>query len=424
MLEMITGLRMNHAYVRPGGVAQDMPEGGAEQIRAVLDAAAQASSTACRSCSSTTASGRTARAASATSTSPAAWRSASPARCCARPACRTTCASREPYFGYEQFDFDVPTADHVRRLRPLPHPPRGDQPVDADHPTRRSTGSSAGPGHGRRQEDRLAGAARPSAATAMGNSLDHIRHIMGESMEALIHHFKLVTEGFHVPAGQVYSVHRGAARRARRARRERRRHPSLPRALPRPVVQQPAGHGGDVRGRPGGRRHRRRGHRSTPSWVVSTGDASRRREHATATTGRDERERRHGTDGADPRRRGGARGSLPAEPLGAAADAAPRPVGGGHGDPRRHRAVRRRPRPHHRRGGRGRDLLHDVQAPQGRPLPRRRLHQHAVRRARRRRDLGRRCPSASASATTRSPPTARSRSSGSSARPPAPTRRS
>ncbi len=38
----------------------------------------------------------------------------------------------------------------------------------------------------------------------MGNSLDHIRHIMGESMEALIHHFKLVTEGFHVPPGQVY----------------------------------------------------------------------------------------------------------------------------------------------------------------------------------------------------------------------------
>ncbi|HET8602929.1 MAG TPA: NADH dehydrogenase subunit D, partial [Marmoricola sp.] len=38
----------------------------------------------------------------------------------------------------------------------------------------------------------------------MGNSLDHIKHIMGESMEALIHHFKLVTEGFRVPAGQAY----------------------------------------------------------------------------------------------------------------------------------------------------------------------------------------------------------------------------
>ena len=27
---------------------------------------------------------------------------------------------------------------------------------------------------------------------------------MGQSMESLIHHFKLVTEGFRVPPGQVY----------------------------------------------------------------------------------------------------------------------------------------------------------------------------------------------------------------------------
>ncbi|MGH3354454.1 MAG: NADH dehydrogenase subunit D, partial [Nocardioidaceae bacterium] len=29
--------------------------------------------------------------------------------------------------------------------------------------------------------------------------------IMGESMEALIHHFKIVTEGFRVPVGQAYA---------------------------------------------------------------------------------------------------------------------------------------------------------------------------------------------------------------------------
>ena len=40
----------------------------------------------------------------------------------------------------------------------------------------------------------------------MGNSPDHIAHIMSQSMEALIHHFKLVTEGFRVPAGQVYAA--------------------------------------------------------------------------------------------------------------------------------------------------------------------------------------------------------------------------
>ena len=29
---------------------------------------------------------------------------------------------------------------------------------------------------------------------------------MGQSMEALIHHFKLITEGFRVPAGEVYAA--------------------------------------------------------------------------------------------------------------------------------------------------------------------------------------------------------------------------
>ena len=41
-------------------------------------------------------------------------------------------------------------------------------------------------------------------ADGLGNSLEHIHKIMGTSMEALIHHFKLVTEGFRVPPGQVY----------------------------------------------------------------------------------------------------------------------------------------------------------------------------------------------------------------------------
>ena len=38
----------------------------------------------------------------------------------------------------------------------------------------------------------------------LGNSLEHIAKIMGQSMESLIHHFKLVTEGFRVPEGEVY----------------------------------------------------------------------------------------------------------------------------------------------------------------------------------------------------------------------------
>jgi NADH-quinone oxidoreductase subunit D len=37
IFEMITGLRMNHAYIRPGGVAQDLPPGALEAIDSLLD---------------------------------------------------------------------------------------------------------------------------------------------------------------------------------------------------------------------------------------------------------------------------------------------------------------------------------------------------------------------------------------------------
>ena len=33
LFELITGLRMNHAFIRPGGVAQDLPRGALDEIR-------------------------------------------------------------------------------------------------------------------------------------------------------------------------------------------------------------------------------------------------------------------------------------------------------------------------------------------------------------------------------------------------------
>ncbi|CAA9352401.1 MAG: NADH-ubiquinone oxidoreductase chain E, partial [uncultured Nocardioidaceae bacterium] len=70
---------------------------------------------------------------------------------------------------------------------------------------------------------------------------------------------------------------------------------------------------------------------------------------------------------------------LPPGPLRAAADAAPGAERGGPGDRRGHRGVC--PDPRHQRSGGGRSghLLHDVQAPSGRRLLRRRLHQHPLR---------------------------------------------
>ena len=47
LFELITGLRMNHAFIRPGGVAQDLPAGALEAIRDFLRKAPPSWSTTC-----------------------------------------------------------------------------------------------------------------------------------------------------------------------------------------------------------------------------------------------------------------------------------------------------------------------------------------------------------------------------------------
>jgi NADH:ubiquinone oxidoreductase subunit E len=61
------------------------------------------------------------------------------------------------------------------------------------------------------------------------------RHELATSMEALIHHFKLVTEGFRVPPGEVYYPIEVAARRARLLRALGRLEQAGARAHARPV---------------------------------------------------------------------------------------------------------------------------------------------------------------------------------------------
>ncbi|MBI1377024.1 MAG: NADH-quinone oxidoreductase subunit D [Frankiales bacterium] len=203
MLEMITGLRMNHAYIRPGGVAQDMPEGGVEKIRAVLRQLPGQLTGVPRMLEDN-----------------GIWKDRTSgigyldlAGCMALgitgPVLRATglpldVRKTEPYFGYDQFDFDVPTADtcdvygrFLVRLEEINQSIRIiDQALDRLEP-----------GPVMVADRKIAWPAQLSiGGDGQGNSLDHIRHIMGESMEALIHHFKLVTEGFRVPAGQVYAA--------------------------------------------------------------------------------------------------------------------------------------------------------------------------------------------------------------------------
>ena len=110
----------------------------------------------------------------------------------------------QPYFGYEKFDFDVPTVDTcdvygrflVRVQEMYESVKIIEQALDLLEP-----------GPVMVEDKKIAWPAQLAIGSdGQGNSLDHIRHIMGESMEALIHHFKLVTEGFRVPAGQVYAA--------------------------------------------------------------------------------------------------------------------------------------------------------------------------------------------------------------------------
>ncbi len=107
-----------------------------------------------------------------------------------------------PYLGYETFEFEVPTetagdnyARYLVRMREMAQSLNiVEQCLDRLRP-----------GPVMVEDKKVAWPAQLAlGGDGLGNSLDHIRHIMGESMEALIHHFKLVTEGFRVPAGQVY----------------------------------------------------------------------------------------------------------------------------------------------------------------------------------------------------------------------------
>ncbi|UPK75827.1 NADH-quinone oxidoreductase subunit D [Nocardioidaceae bacterium SCSIO 66511] len=206
MLELITGLRMNHAFIRPGGVAQDMPDGSIGEIRDFVKLMKKRLPEYAALCNQNPIfKGRLVDVGYLDL-----------AGCLALgitgPPLRATGYDWDlrrdmPYWGYDEFDFDVvtwDTADSYGRFRI-----RLDEMWESlriiEQALDRLEGLEGAPvmvG-----DKKIAWPAQLAiGADGMGNSLDHIRHIMGESMEALIHHFKLVTEGFRVPAGQAYGV--------------------------------------------------------------------------------------------------------------------------------------------------------------------------------------------------------------------------
>jgi NADH-quinone oxidoreductase subunit D len=205
LFEMISGLRMNHAFLRPGGVAQDIPDGAIAKLRETVALLKKRLPEYAALCN------------------------ANPifkgrlkgvghldlAGCLALglsgPVLRATgydwdLRKTMPYWDYETYDFDVVTWDEPDaygrfrvRLDEMDQSMRiVEQAIDR---------LAALDGKPVMVEDKKI--AWPSQLSVgedgQGNSAQHIKHIMGESMEALIHHFKLVTEGFRVPAGQAYT---------------------------------------------------------------------------------------------------------------------------------------------------------------------------------------------------------------------------
>ena len=206
VFEKVSGLRMNMAYVRPGGVAQDLPEGTVSHIRELVkDLRKNFKDNADLLIGNSIWIKRTkdvgyldlAGCITLGVTGPVLRSTGMP----------WDLRKTQPYCGYENYEFDVITADtcdvygrFLIRMQELEQSLRIiEQCCDKLDALDGAPVMVA--------DKKIAWPAQLAlGGDGLGNSLDHIRQIMGTSMEALIHHFKIVTEGFRVPAGQVYTA--------------------------------------------------------------------------------------------------------------------------------------------------------------------------------------------------------------------------
>jgi NADH-quinone oxidoreductase subunit D len=110
----------------------------------------------------------------------------------------------EPYCGYETYDFDVvtrPEGDCYARFEVRIAEMRESLRIVEQCVSR----LEATPGPVMLDDPKIGWPVRLEVGPdGIGNSNAYIKHIMEESMEALIHHFKMVTEGVSVPRGEVY----------------------------------------------------------------------------------------------------------------------------------------------------------------------------------------------------------------------------
>jgi NADH-quinone oxidoreductase subunit D len=204
IFETLTGLRMNPAYIRIGGVIMDLPEDGEPKIRRFLEEMPA----------------RIDEYETILDDNPI-WRERnegvgvlSAEDCLALgvtgPILRSAGVPNdlrkdEPYCGYETYEFNVPTrteADAYARYRI-----RLEEMRESMRIIEQCLDRLQEPGPVMIEDPKVAWPAKLSVGPdGIGNDPAYIRHIMEESMEALIHHFKMVTQGVRVPAGEVYQA--------------------------------------------------------------------------------------------------------------------------------------------------------------------------------------------------------------------------
>jgi NADH-quinone oxidoreductase subunit D len=201
IFEEASGLRMNHAYIRPGGLAQDLPDTAVQKARDFLKYMPKKLKEYENMLSGQVIwQERTQGVAVLDVTGCVALGVTGPVlRAAGLP---WDLRKTMPYCGYETYEFDVPTATtadvwgrYLVRIAEIRESLKiVEQALDRLRPGPVMVG-----------DRKIAWPAQLAIGVdGMGNSLEHVAKIMGQSMESLIHHFKLVTEGFRVPPGQVY----------------------------------------------------------------------------------------------------------------------------------------------------------------------------------------------------------------------------
>ena len=184
--EMVTGLRMNHNYIRPGGVAADLPDGWEEEVIRLLDITAPRLDEY-----------------DVLMTGQPIWRERlqgvgvlnsdeALALSATGPLLRSTgyvwdLRRHQPYLAYDEVDFDVIVGTYgdcydryAIRLNEIRESMKIVRQIVDEMPG----------GDYRVQDKKVTPPPR-------------LR--IDESMEALIHHFKIFTEGFKVPVGEAYA---------------------------------------------------------------------------------------------------------------------------------------------------------------------------------------------------------------------------